>query len=162
MKWRNHALMAGSIAVILDLYPVEIFFCVAGANLPDQMETIGKFRLVRHRSWTHELLLWLAPLLILQLFPDFLPVIPRVFSLSSPNQAMYKIFLFRTWVLFLPGVLHLCGDLLTPAGIRVGKRKVSLGLFRTGQFLEYLVAIFFVLLAVVHKMNWMPSIFGAH
>ena len=146
--------MAGSIAVLLDLHPAEILYCISAANLPDQMEKIGRFRIASHRTWTHELLLWLTPLILLQLFPTFLPSIPRVISLTTSNPSLDQITVFRTGLFFLPGVLHLSGDILTPGGILVAGRKVSLGLFRTGQFTEYLVASLFVLLAILHKMSW--------
>ena len=145
--------MAGSIAVLMDLHPAEILFCMAAANLPDQMEKIGKFRIASHRTWTHELLLWLVPLVLLQFFPGFLPAIPRVISLSTSNPDIHQISIFRSGIFFLPGMLHLSGDILTPGGILVAGRKVSMGLFRTGQFAEYLVAGLFVLLAILHKMN---------
>jgi hypothetical protein len=151
--------MAGSIAVLMDLHAVEVLYCMAGANLPDQMEKIGRFRIADHRTWTHELLLWLTPLVLLQCFPHFLPAIPRVLSLSTPGHALQDVLVFRTGVFFLPGVLHLSGDILTPGGILVAGKKVKMALFRTGQFAEYLVAGLFVLLAILHKMDWMHLIF---
>jgi hypothetical protein len=128
--------MAASIAFMMGLYPVEILYCASFAALPDQLEVLGGLRIFAHRTWTHEVLVWLAPLLVLLACPLVLPGIPRV--LVPPLEGGLQEFLtIRTWVLFLPGLLHLAGDVLTPQGIRVATRKVALGLFRTGSTMEY-------------------------
>lgn len=136
MKWRNHAVMAASIAFMMGLYPVEILYCASFAALPDQLEVVWGVRIFAHRTWTHEVLVWLVPLLVLLACPLVLPGIPRV--LVPPLEGGLQGWLtIRTWVLFLPGLLHLAGDVLTPQGIRVATRKVALGLFRTGSAMEY-------------------------
>lgn len=140
-------LMAGSIATIMNLPPSEIAYCMAAAGLPDSLETIGKVRIIPHRTLTHELLLWLAPLLVCLYFPYIIPQ----YALHSFGNATHGYLTLRTWVLFLPGVLHLAGDALTPRGIRVAGKDVALKLFSTGQPMEYLVAALFVLLAVLYK-----------
>jgi hypothetical protein len=150
MKWRNHALMAGSIAVMMNLSPAEIMYCAAGAGLPDQIEKIGKVRIIAHRTWTHELLLWLVPLLLLLIFPQFVPGIPEFLSIPAGPE-FREIFTVRTAILLLPGVLHLAGDVMTPMGILVGGRKVSLGLFSTGQAIENVVAGLFVFAALAYQ-----------
>ncbi len=149
MKWKNHALMAGSLAVLLNLYPLEIAYSVLASHLPDQMEKIAGHRVISHRTWTHEVLLWLFPLLLVQLFPQWLP---GQLSLSVGNVTS-RYLSFRIWVLFMPGLFHLAGDLFTPGGIRLGGRKMSLKLFKTGDALEYVVTSLFVLLAVLHGLN---------
>ncbi|GLI34429.1 metal-dependent hydrolase [Desulforhabdus amnigena] len=152
MKWRNHAIMAASIAVMMQLYPAEILYCASFAGLPDQLESIGRVRILAHRTWTHEVFVWLVPLLVFYAFPNVLASVPRLFSIPvEPN--FQRFFMIRTWVLFLPGLLHLAGDILTPMGIRVATRKVSLGLFTTGSFLEYLVAGLFVIAALFFRMG---------
>ncbi|MFP5213460.1 MAG: hypothetical protein ACLGPL_08785, partial [Acidobacteriota bacterium] len=90
MKWRNHALMGASIAVMMDLKPAEILYCFVGANLPDQLESIGRVRIIPHRTITHELFLWLVPFAVLLFLPDFLSFIPRVLSVSS-GRASYDL-----------------------------------------------------------------------
>lgn len=147
MKWRNHAIMAGSIAIMLHLHPAEIAVCVAGASLPDQMEQIGRVRIIPHRTLTHELLLWLVPLVVFFYFPHLVAVVPpKLAPLGAllPGEA-YRV---RTGVLFLPGILHLAGDAMTPRGIRVAGQKVSLRLFTTGHPLEYVATAVFVLAAL--------------
>ena len=156
MKWRNHALMGVSIAIMMDLNPWEVGLCAFGSNLPDQLEKIGRFRIFGHRALTHELLLWLVPFVTFLL----LPVLSK--STSGPagtilpleTVAFTHFLAVRTWVLFLPGLIHLAGDVMTPRGIQVAGRRVSLKLFETGQVLEYLVSALFVGLAVVHKLGW--------
>ncbi len=152
MKWHNHMLMAGSCAVLLNLHPAEIAYCMAAAALPDQLERVGGIRVLAHRGLTHELLLWLAPLFSLMFFPSLLP---NSFHWTHLDQILFS-FHFRTWTFFVPGVLHLSGDILTPGGIQIVGQKVSLRLFRTGQLKEYVVTAMFVVLAGVHMF---PSVF---
>lgn len=147
--------MAGSLALLMNLYPSEIVYCMVASHLPDQMEMIGGWRIIGHRTWTHEILLWLLPLLVTQLFPH---LIPGAFSIGAENVD-YRYVTIRSWVLFLPGLFHLLGDLLTPGGVRFGGHKISLGLFKTGHLLEYVVTGLFVLLAVVHKLSQMHFAF---
>jgi hypothetical protein len=143
LKWHNHMLMAGSCSVFLNLHPAEIAYCMAAAALPDQLETIGRIRIIAHRTLTHELLVWLVPLLFVMFFSSHLPVSMHFDRILVP-------FHFRLWTFFLPGVLHLAGDILTIGGIKIAGRKVSLGLFRTGQSTEYIVTAIFVVLASAH------------
>lgn len=146
MKWKNHALVAGSIATIMGLHPAEIIYCMAASGLPDQMEMIGRTRIIAHRTWTHELLLWLAPMAICLMFPHIIPeYIVRSWGASHGYATL------RSWVLFLPGALHLVGDVMTPKGIRVAGRNIALGLFSTGQPMEYIIAALFAALAVLYK-----------
>ena len=136
MKWRNHTVMAASIAFMMGLYPSEILYCASFAALPDQLEVVWGVRIFAHRTWTHEVLVWLVPLVVFLAFPLVLPGIPRI--LVPPLEGgLREFFTIRTWVLFLPGLLHLAGDVLTPQGIRVATRKAALGLFRTGSAMEY-------------------------
>ena len=146
MKWHNHMLMAGSCTVLLNLHPAEIIYCMATAALPDQLETIGKIRIVAHRTLTHELLFWLFPLFFLMFFSSLLPDS----FLSMHVDRILVSFHFRHWTFFLPGVLHLAGDILTPGGIQIAGRRASLGLFRTGQPTEYVVTAIFIVLAGAH------------
>jgi hypothetical protein len=139
-------LMAGSCAVLLNMHPVEILYCTAAAALPDQLETVGGERIAAHRTLTHDLLLWLTPLIVLRFFPNLIPNS----SLSLLVDRIIVPLHFRPWAFFLPGALHLAGDFLTPAGIRLGGAKISLGLFRTGRPTEYIVTAVFVLLAFLH------------
>ncbi len=117
---------------------------MAAAVLPDQLETIGGIRIFAHRALTHELLLWLIPILSLMFLPSFFP--GPLFSMHADHISIH----FRYWTFFLPGVLHLAGDILTPGGIQIAGRRVSLGLFRTGQPAEYIVTAIFVVLAGTH------------
>lgn len=139
-------LMAGSCATLLGMHPAEIIYCTAAAALPDRLEAPGGVRLVAHRTVTHDLLLWGAPLLFLMFFSDY---VPRS-SLSMLLDRMLLPLHFRTWVFFMPGVLHLAGDFLTPGGIRIAGGKIGLGLFRTGDPAEYMVTALFVMLAFLH------------
>lgn len=149
LVWHNHMLMAGACAVLLNLHPSEVIYCMAAAALPDRLETIGRIRIFAHRTITHELLIWLIPILALVYFPRFFPG-----SSVSMHFGHYLASIhFRYWTFFLPGVFHLAGDILTPGGIRIAGLKVSLGLFRTGQPTEYFVAAILVILAGVHMFS---------
>jgi hypothetical protein len=142
---------------MLNLHPSEVLYCMVAANLPDQLEKIGRLRLVAHRTWTHELILWLVPLIFVGVGAHVFSFMPQAIILSHA-VAFQKLLEFRTWVLFLPGLLHLAGDVMTPRGIQVATRKVSLGLFRTGETAEYVVAASFVLLAVWCRPGWIFSV----
>lgn len=150
MKWRNHMLVAGSIAAILGFSPAEIAYCAACSNLPDQLERIGKHQIIKHRTLTHDILFWLVPLVALEVLSRSPGLVSSIFSLSlgTPDGSHFAI---RSFVLFLPGLLHLAGDIMTPKGVRVAGRSISLRLFPTGHPLEYIVAGFFVILAVIFK-----------
>ena len=164
MKWRNHALMGVSIALMMDLKPLEVGLCALGSNLPDQVEKIGPFRIFGHRALTHELLLWLIP-------PAAFLVVPVLYGSTAGGPVTVPVgdipgfthvVALHNWVLFLPGLIHLAGDVMTPRGIQVLGRRVSLRLFETGHMLEYLVAALFVGLAVVHKLGWENVFPGKH
>jgi hypothetical protein len=133
--------MAGAIALMMDLRPSEIAYCVAAVNLPDQLETVGRVRVVRHRTWTHELFVWLLPLVFLRTADG--AVFDAATFLSSRHTSLQGVFVIHAWVLLLPCILHLVGDVLTPAGIKIANQKVSLGLFPTGHPLEYLISVIF-------------------
>ncbi len=139
-------LMAGSCSVLLNLFPVEIAYCMATAALPDKLETIGRVRIIAHRTWTHELLVWLVPLILVMFSPSLLPNS----HLSMRLDRFWVPIHFRLWAFFLPGLFHLAGDILTIGGIKVAGSKVSLALFRTGQPMEYVVTAIFVVLAGAH------------
>jgi len=141
--------MAGSCTVLLNLHPAEIIYCMTTSALPDQLEMIGGIRIIAHRTLTHELLLWLIPLFALMFFSNLLPDS----LLSMHVDRILVSFHFRRWTFFLPGVLHLAGDILTPGGIQIAGRKASLGLFRTGQPTEYIVTAIFIVLACVHMFS---------
>ncbi len=119
---------------------------MTAAALPNQLEVIGRMRIIAHRTLTHELLLWLVPLFFLMYFSY---LIPNSY-LSMHVDRILASFHFRHWTFFLPGVLHLAGDIFTPGGIQIAGRKVSLKLFRTGQPAEYIVTAIFVALACTH------------
>ncbi|MGC8495548.1 MAG: metal-dependent hydrolase [Syntrophobacteraceae bacterium] len=148
MKWRNHMLMAGSCAVLLNMHLAEVIYCTAAASLPDQLETPGGERIAAHRGLTHELLLWLAPLFFLMFFSNRIP--PSALSVYA-DRILAPLH-FRPWVFFLPGAFHLAGDFLTPRGIQIAGQRVGLSLFRTGQPAEYLVSALFVFWALIHVL----------
>ena len=152
MKWRNHALMAGATAFVMGLHPVEIAYCMAGANLPDQLEKIGRVRIAAHRTWTHELLVWLLPMLLFGTQSDPLSRTIGWIPLPIHLNVDHSLTL-RAWVLFLPGLLHLAGDVMTPKGVKLAGRKISMRLFSTGQPMEYVVTALFVLLAAAYHFG---------
>ena len=140
-------LMAGSISTMMNLRPSEIVYCTLAATLPDRLESIWGIRIIPHRTLTHEVLLWLAPLLLLRFFPQIIP--ERIAeSIAMPAE---KYLAFRMWVLFLPGLLHLAGDFLTPRGIRIAGFKAGLGLFSTGHMMEYVFIGLLILVTVLYK-----------
>lgn len=151
MKWRNHMLMSGSIAVLCGFSPLAVAYCAGASALPDQLETIGPIRIIPHRTITHELGLWLAGIALGAWFP-FLEHLPPLLAATLCGMR------FRSWMLFLPGVLHLAGDAMTPGGVRVFGRKLALGLFRTGEPVEYVVAFVFAVAAGIDIYFIVPDV----
>lgn len=93
-----------------------------GASAPDYLEVNygphGGRRLITHRTWTHQPLLWLAATAAL-LFLYW-------------QRTPYHLFALA-WL--CSGLLHLSMDLLTPMGIPLGLpwgKRTSVTLYRTG------------------------------
>lgn len=57
--------MAGSPAVLLNLYLLEIVCSVIASHLPDQLEKPGRDRIGSHRTWTDQVHVWLLPMLLI-------------------------------------------------------------------------------------------------
>lgn len=144
MKWKHHSIFAASTAALLGLGLAEVVYCAVLANLPDQMETVGPVRLFRHRTWTHDLALWGGACACL-------------FFLAT-SHVVSERFVMQIWVIPLPGVMHLLGDVLTPCGIRVLGRKVGFPLFKTGSLGEWLfvsiVGLAALLSCVSTRFHW--------
>jgi membrane-bound metal-dependent hydrolase YbcI (DUF457 family) len=143
MKWKHHSILAASVASLLGMNLAEVIYCACFANLPDQMESVGPFRLFRHRTWTHDIGLWggacacIFVLAILHAVPDR--------------------FVVRTWTIPLPGVMHLLGDMVTPCGIRFLGTKMGFPLFKTGSSAEWLFVVVVgvsALVAVAYTHSW--------
>ena len=146
MKWKHHTIFAASTAYLFGLDLAEVVYCACLTNLPDQMETVGPVRLFRHRTWTHDLGLWGGACTCL-------------FFLAM-SQAVPERFVVRIWVVPLPGVMHLLGDVLTPCGIRFLGKKIRFPLFKTGSFGEWLfvaLAGLTALLVALSQSTWIMS-----
>ena len=98
--------------------PAETLYCGALAGLPDRIETLGRIRVLKHRGWSHDLVLWGGACV-------------AAFYLSTAGAIPDHIFV-RSWVIPLPGLLHLLGDVLTPSGIHFLGLRIRIPLFKTG------------------------------
>ncbi len=124
MKWRHHSFLAASAAILSGMSFAEAFYCACFANLPDQIESVGRVRIFRHRTWTHDLALWGGACACL-------------FLLAKRGIIPDNI-IIRTWAIPLPGVMHILGDILTPGGVRFLGLKICFPLFKTGSVAEWL------------------------
>ncbi len=161
MKWKNHAIVAGSFLYALGLEPGAIALGTASAVLPDRIETPfgpAGLRLLRHRGWSHELMLWLIPCVALLLWNPIISgdwALELLRSVPFPIHGLGKVGALDLplWAIPLGGVLHLLlGDLLTPGGVTIWGEKFSLNLFRTGTRREYAWTGVFVVLCLCYPM----------
>jgi hypothetical protein len=137
VKWWSHSILAASVASIAGLNPVEVLYCGALAGFPDSMETLGRTRVMKHRGWSHDLALWGGVCLAACYLPvagSFLHHLPM-----------------RPWVIPLPGLLHLLGDILTPSGIHFIGTRLRVPLFKTGSTGE---TLFVALVALGALLNF--------
>lgn len=160
MKWKNHAIVAGSFLYALGLEPGAIALGTASAVLPDRIETPfgpAGLRLLKHRGLSHEVMLWLIACVALLLWNPIIPgdwaaellrYGPSLFQAPGNERA----FDLPLWAIPLGGVLHLLlGDLLTPGGVTIWGEKFSLNLFRTGTWSEYFWTGLFVVLCLCYQ-----------
>lgn len=145
MKAINHRISAASLLLIIGGSWLEILYSFFSGSIPDQIERIGSKRIMSHRGLSHDLGLWMALILSTLLFPFFQPVL-----ISFPDGRLNEIFHFRTWVLFLPGLIHCMFDLLTPKGVPLLGIRISLPVLKHGSWKEYLLSwgLFFVAITI--------------
>ena len=153
MKAINHRLSTASFVVMIGGSWLEVLYCFLFGSIPDQIERIGSKRVIAHRGLSHDIGLWASLILFVKLFP-FSP--PFLISFGSPH--LNEIFLFRTWMLFFPGLLHSLQDLLTPKGVPFLGLRVSLPIFQHGVWKEYLFSWGLVFTALTVHAEKLSSI----
>jgi len=139
-------IVVGSFLYALGLEPGAIVLGTASAVLPDRIETpfgSGGPRLLKHRGWSHEVMLWLflcvallarGPIISANWLADLL----RAGSSAFQGRGNPGALDFPLWAIPLGAMLHLLlGDLLTPRGVTILRKKFSLSLFKTGTWREY-------------------------
>jgi membrane-bound metal-dependent hydrolase YbcI (DUF457 family) len=139
MTWKHHSIFAASLTTLLGMNLVEVVYCTCLAGLPDQMERIGRVRLFRHRTLTHDLGLWGGACVLLYYL---------VTAHYLPDRLIVS-----TWALPLPGVMHLLGDVLTPFGINFLGIKIRFPLFKTGSLVEWAFVLLMALTALMGAPN---------
>ncbi|SFN03690.1 metal-dependent hydrolase [Thermodesulforhabdus norvegica] len=131
MQSLNHRLVSVAFLAFANGTLPELSYAFFMASIPDQIERIGRKKVLRHRGWSHDLALW-AFLLALFTWPGLVP--PLLFALKGEG-----LLRFRTWVLIYPGFIHVIMDALTPKGIPVlGKFRLRIPLFSYGKWKEYI------------------------
>ncbi|MCX7822939.1 MAG: metal-dependent hydrolase [Syntrophobacterales bacterium] len=153
MKAINHRISAASLLLITGGSLLEVCYSFLLGSIPDQIERIGSKRIASHRGFSHDIGLWLA----LTLFVILSPFSPREL-ISFPYNHLDKIFHFRTWVLFIPGLLHCLLDLFTPKGVPFMGIRVSLPIFSYGTWKEYVFSWGLLLVALVIHAEKLGSI----
>ncbi|MEJ5300198.1 MAG: hypothetical protein WHS38_04335 [Thermodesulforhabdaceae bacterium] len=144
MKAINHRITSASFILITGGSWLEALYAFLLGSIPDQIERIGSKRLMAHRSFSHDLGLWIG-LILFVLFCPFSP--PGLITI--PSGYLKGIFSFRTWVLFLPGLLHCFFDMLTPKGVPFLGVRLSFPILNHGMWKEYLLSWSFLFVGVV-------------
>ncbi|MEN6317933.1 MAG: metal-dependent hydrolase [Syntrophaceae bacterium] len=121
MKWKNHQVVGYALAYTVTGNLLLSLISLPMSILPDAIEGVPKLKFLRHRGWSHNVLIWGALSLLAYL----------AFSSHRPLVTAAII-----------GVIsHLLCDFLTISGIPVWKNKTAkLNLFQTGSAAEYVVA----------------------
>lgn len=144
MKAINHRIFNASFLLIIGGSWAEIAYSFLLGSIPDQIERIGSRRIMKHRGFSHDIGLWATLIFFVLLFP---------FShhelISIPYGKLNEILHFRTWVLFLPGLLHCFADLLTPKGVPFMGIRVSLPIFKDGLWKEYVFSWSFLIAGIL-------------
>lgn len=124
MKWINHMLIGGSLAIAFN--PIMLPIALAGSTAPDWLESLAhKFKYpLKHRAQTHYLVIWVTACLCTFFIIDF-----------------HGIFFWFA----VGGLSHILADSLTVMGIPVGwwsEKRFHLfgGRLRTGEKEEYFVS----------------------
>ena len=121
MKWKNHQVVGYALAYGLTGNLLLSLVSLPMSVLPDAIEGVPKLKFLKHRGWSHNILLWGALSLLAYLaFPSHRPLVTAA----------------------IIGVIsHFLCDCLTMSGIPVWKNKTAkLGIFQTGSAAEYIVA----------------------
>ncbi|MDY0041422.1 MAG: hypothetical protein RBS57_14015, partial [Desulforhabdus sp.] len=135
MKWKNHTIVVGSFLYVLGLEPGAIALGTASAVLPDRIEApFGQkgIRLLKHRGWSHEVTLWLLLFLVLLFWNPIISVnwpaeLLRAGSSIFQGRGYPGALYLPLWAIPLGALLHLLlGDLLTPDGVTIWRKKFSL------------------------------------
>ena len=147
MKWRNHEAIGyalsyavtGNLILSLVSIPMSIF--------PDIIEGSPQWRLVKHRGWSHNVILWI-------LLCAFLGIL----AWNIPRARTVLI------VMIIGSFSHIICDAITITGVPIWEnRYVALGLFRMGSPVEYLLAFLVVFSCfgfqhIVYHQLQVPSI----
>jgi inner membrane protein len=144
MKWVNHMLIAGAIAVPFN--PAGAVTAVIGATAPDWLEYVLKVlgvRGIKHRGVTHYFVYW-----VIGVFATFF--------------IDWHGLIF--WFAF-GGMSHILCDALTVSGVPFGPWSDSRfhlfgGRIRTGQPTEYFVALFVVVVVAFFMHLHNPTQMG--
>jgi len=156
VKAINHRVIAASFVLITGGSWLEATYAFFMGSIPDQLERIGSRRLMAHRGFSHDLGLWAGLILFVIFFPFSPPAL-----ISIPSSRFNEVFYFRTWVLFLPGLLHCLCDMLTPKGVPFLGARISLPILNHGLWKEYLLSWSFLFVAVVVHTERFSHIFTA-
>lgn len=131
MKSLNHRITAIAFLAFSNASLPELGYTFFMASIPDQIEHIGRRPALKHRGWSHNLILWTALLV-------FLAKSKMVPSMLFSYPVNDYFFTFRTWVLAYPGFIHVMMDALTPNGVPLlGRFRIRIPIFNYGKWKEY-------------------------
>lgn len=148
MIWKSHYFVTGITVFAITENPVATFFAIQGAVLPDALEFLVPFKLIRHRGITHWWPIYLLPVIAIYLAMLHLGLNPLI----TPNELIWilqnftiheitKIILITGiyWIL-IGALLHLVEDLFTgylPFLTPYDRKKIKI-LFYPGSSKEYI------------------------
>ena len=121
MKWKNHQVVGYALAYAVTGDLLLSLISLPMSVLPDAIEGVPKLKFLKHRGWSHNVLLWGAFCLIAYFaFPSHRTLVTAaIIGLAS----------------------HFLCDCLTMSGMPIWKNKaLKLKLFVTGSVAEYIIA----------------------
>jgi hypothetical protein len=121
MKWKNHQVVGYALAYAVTGNLLLSLISLPMSVLPDAIEGVPKLKFLKHRGWSHNVLLWGAlSLMAYFAFPPHRPLVTAaIIGVAS----------------------HFLCDGLTMSGIPIWKNKaLTLKLFVTGSVAEYIIA----------------------
>ncbi len=148
MKAINHRIISSSFLLFLEGSVLEVVYAFLMGSLPDQIETVGSKRVLKHRGFSHDIGLWLGLIAMTFLLPAFPALLVDV-----KNFPLKELLRFRTWVLFYPPFIHSLCDLLTPKGVPFLGVKCSLPLINHGTWKEYVLSLSLLLASLISQLE---------
>ena len=135
--WRSHVAITASTCYALNIDPLTTAIAAASTHLNDVIDSSYSRN---HRQKMHSM--------------TILTVLFTISYIVSMYLYQSLGFNVRIYGVFLGMIMHLIGDVVTPAGVYFFKKKLSLKLYRTRSFNEYLFVSAYVLVVCMIRLKF--------